>query len=509
MAFSTRYGNARSIRGQDGTDGVDGEPGPQGRQGIPGVNAVPAAEAVAAYITDPDPDPTTNPVPAALDTKIEATTTDTDGVVVEFNDGRYAPVSVLASQSSYPMPQPPLSFITTFQAGHGFTSSGSGTFDLNHTAADAPIGTQYVRVTTPGNGASGYVTKQGFPAADFSAGKRIAILCRVDQPAHLNLLSVRLYTDASNSRLLSINPTHSNLRSVTMPGEWSWIYATLADNANVDAGAFNAASVTGYRVGIQDNNDAVPINADVAAIAIFDPEPIADKAIITFTFDDGFLAHRTIAAPSLGLHGWTATAFPLGEYTDTGGANYMTKDQLRDLQNVYRWEFGGHAYSAAMHNNSPGYPNYTLDQVSADVLKEITWLQQTGLRWSGMFAWPGGGVTLDLLNLLSRYYSLGRSSAVTPQMTPIADRPMDMRSLGIYSGYSGASVQASIDAAVANKTWLILRIHDIVASGASSQIQVNQADFNDLLSRVATAVSAGGAKVMAMGQVARAVAAGV
>ena len=41
---------------------------PRGEQGLPGVNAVPTAQAVAAYMSETDPDPEDNPVPATLKT---------------------------------------------------------------------------------------------------------------------------------------------------------------------------------------------------------------------------------------------------------------------------------------------------------------------------------------------------------------------------------------------------------------------------------------------------------
>jgi hypothetical protein len=50
---------------------LKGDKGDKGDQGLPGPEAVPAATAVAAYISEADPDPDTNPVPAALNAAIE------------------------------------------------------------------------------------------------------------------------------------------------------------------------------------------------------------------------------------------------------------------------------------------------------------------------------------------------------------------------------------------------------------------------------------------------------
>lgn len=49
---------------------LKGDKGDQGDRGLPGPEAVPAATAVAAYISDADPDPDSNPVPAALNETI-------------------------------------------------------------------------------------------------------------------------------------------------------------------------------------------------------------------------------------------------------------------------------------------------------------------------------------------------------------------------------------------------------------------------------------------------------
>lgn len=436
----------------------------------------------------------------------EPTLTSTIGSVIEGSDylpATFAPISVLSSQASFPIPNPKYTMVTTFQSGHGFTSSGSGTFDLNRVASDAAIGTQYARVTTNGAGAGALITKHALAPFD-STGHRFGFLVRVSDETKVLAIDAYLYnTVTTNYALYGLNPTVTNGRSVALGGGWTWIYFTAADIVSTN-GTFDPTAITGWRVRVSDKS-AGAVVFDIQAMATFPVEPAQqDVGIVSFSCDDGFVSHRNWFAPTLAAYGgWAATAFPIASLNIAGSPNYYTPAQMRELQNVYRWDFGGHAFDEAMHS-SGGYTNgWTDDQVRADILANITWLQNQGVRWSGMFAWPGGGVNQTLMDIASQFYSLARSSAEKPYATATPDRPMDLRSIGVFAGRATSVYTNAITAAINNKLHINFRIHDILASGASGGVQVNQADIITLLDAVKVGVDAGTLRVATLGQVAR------
>lgn len=417
----------------------------------------------------------------------------------------YAARSVIASQRNFPTPMPKLTLISTFQTGHGFASSGVGTFDLDHVAADAAAGNQYARITTNGAGGGALLTKHGLPAFD-STGRRFAVLIRSNVDVN-STISVYLYNAVTtNFGLYTLNVSSSGDRPILVADEWTWVYFSAADLTST-GGTYDPAAITGWRLRVADAN--APVVFDINAFGHF-PRESAQGAtgIVTFSVDDGYLSHRTYLAPKLAEYGWAASAFPISSIVNDLGTYpaYMVPAQLRELETFYRWDIGGHAFDLAKHAGG-GYPNgWTDDQIISDILANIDWLQNVvGVRWSGIFAWPGGGVTKRVKDIVSRFYTYARSSKEpAPYQTALPSKPLDIASMSMNADRSSTAVYTdAIASAAANKTWLIFRIHDIKASGSAGGTQVNQADVEAALAAVQAGVAAGTLRVLTMGQVAR------
>lgn len=410
--------------------------------------------------------------------------------------------------SSYPIPSPKYTFISTFQTGHGFTWSGAGSM-ADRVATDGVIGTQYLRLTTNGAGASTTITKQGNSAVNFTT-KRGVLWIRISDSANISAIRIVLYNAVTtNFGIHVINPVSSNnFRSIPLTNQWTPIYFSPADLEST-GGTYDPTAVTGWRVQVNDNTTGVPLIADIAGIGHFSIETAqSGKAIFSFGVDDGYKAQRDWLAPALMSYGgWSATAFPIGELVNNNNA-YMTTDDMRTLQNLYGWEFGGHSYSEAMHsasggNDGGGYadPSWSIERVERDIMQNIAWLQSVGIRWSGLFAWPRGGLTPALMQTVARYYSFGRSSAALPNPGVLPDRPFDLRSKGT-DGQTQAAILAFIQRAIDNKTWLNIRIHDITA-GTPVGVQTKQSDITAYLDAIKVAVDAGTAEVLTMSQALR------
>ncbi len=97
---------------------------------------------------------------------------------------------------------------------------------------------------------------------------------------------------------------------------------------------------------------------------------------ISIAFDDGYPSWINIAAPELQKVGGVATVFVNNQRVHSG---YLTFDDLRKLQNYYKWEIGTHTYH---HFNSAKYvEKYGIDRwLKDEVEKSISEFQSNGIN---------------------------------------------------------------------------------------------------------------------------------
>jgi hypothetical protein len=110
-------------------------------------------------------------------------------------------------------------------------------------------------------------------------------------------------------------------------------------------------------------------------------------------------------------------------------------------------------------------------------------------------------VNKHLIDIASQYFSIARSSLRQPYPTAIPDRPMDLRSCGT-DGQTPSALTTIVNSAITNKTWLILRIHDIVAANATG-VQTLQSTLTTVFDAIKVGVDAGTAEVVSLSQVLR------
>jgi peptidoglycan/xylan/chitin deacetylase (PgdA/CDA1 family) len=491
-------------KGDTGAQGIQGVAGPQGSTGATGTTGAQGIQGPKGDKGDTGATGAQGPAGSGglTQSDLDASAATTQAAVIADSSSKFAPRSLQASL--YPIPAPKYALLSTFQSGHGFTSSGTGTFsDVTGTAAlDALYGNQYARMVSGGAGGGFLVTKQGFTALDCSS-RRYVLICRISDEAMLSGLQMYLYSDGgtANYGVFMLADLPSQGRFVTVSGDWVAITFTEMDRT-ATGGTWNPAAVTGWRIRLADRSTGTA-TLDVQAIGTFPRESAHNgKALISITCDDGYVAQKRWLAPTLATYGgWTATAFPIGESINAGNSagSYTAADML-DLQKVFRWEFGCHSYAAAKHANG-GYPNFSDADVIADMQANILWLQSVGVRMSGILAWPGGGVNKHLIDIASQYFSIARSSLRQPYPTAIPDRPMDLRSCGT-DGQTPSALTTIVNSAITNKTWLILRIHDIVAANATG-VQTLQSTLTTVFDAIKVGVDAGTAEVVSLSQVLR------
>lgn len=203
--------------------------------------------------------------------------------------------------------------------------------------------------------------------------------------------------------------------------------------------------------------------------AVQNPEP---SAKVSFTFDDGLASALTQAQPTLTQYGLTGTAYVttgcIGMSTapNTCRANtdaqYMTWTQVSQLK-AAGWEIGSHTVThpyLASSDASDGQPNVlTPQQVAQELTQSKSDLATHGIDATS-FSSPYGDYNPATLAQIAKVYASHRGFADTNDNNwPYNDYLLN--NMQVQAGVTVAQVKAKIDAAIANKQWLVLTMHDI------------------------------------------------
>lgn len=240
----------------------------------------------------------------------------------------------------------------------------------------------------------------------------------------------------------------------------------------------------------------------VANAAVDNP---AATPLVSFTFDDSMASAITQAAPTLQKYGLTGTSYVItncvGMTTapNTCRANtdvpYMTWDQITQLQNTYGWEIGSHTVDhqcLVSVGNDCQATKLTAAQVEAELANSRSALVSHGFNPTA-FAPPYGDYDMSALARIAKYYSSMRGFADTGNNPwPLGDYLL--RDVPVQEVTTPVSnLKAQVDAAIANKTWVIFTFHDIRPSPSQvpDDYQYGTAELDQLAAYVKTKVSAG------------------
>lgn len=203
------------------------------------------------------------------------------------------------------------------------------------------------------------------------------------------------------------------------------------------------------------------------------------QAKISFTFDDGLASTYTQAEPILAKYGFTGTDYVITgcvgmtKKNNTCRANtsttYMTWAQIQTLQNTYGWDIGSHTLDhecLASNATADAADCQTATLTQAQVDNELS-ASQTALVAQGIkatdFSPPYGDYNNMVLAQIAKYYASMRGF----QDQNNNNWPYNDYLLNDYVVLEAttpvATVEAKIDQAIANKQWLVLTFHDIVA----------------------------------------------
>lgn len=247
---------------------------------------------------------------------------------------------------------------------------------------------------------------------------------------------------------------------------------------------------------------AAALLAPGVASAVENPEP---AALVSFTFDDGFLSSLTEAAPTLEEHGLTGTNYVVTDCVgETAVPNscradnnvpYMTWAQITQLQAQYGWEIGSHGVDHQCLASTGGdcqANQLTAAEVDAQMANSRAALAAHGITATA-FAPPYGDYDQTVLAKAAKYYSSMRGFwDEGVNLWPLSDYLVN--NVAVEEGLDTvATLKAKVDDAIAAKTWVVFTFHDIVATPSTNpeDYEFGSAELDELAAYVETRVTAG------------------
>jgi len=228
------------------------------------------------------------------------------------------------------------------------------------------------------------------------------------------------------------------------------------------------------------------------------------SAKISFTFDDSLASAFTQAQPTLAKYGLTGTDYVITKCVgmttapNTCHANtdaiYMTWAQVKQLQ-ADGWEIGSHTQThpyLASSDATDGQPNVL---TQAQVIQELT-QSKADLAAQGItanaFSTPYGDYNNFTLAQIAKLYTSHRGFFdQNNNIWPYNDYLLN--DMQVQGGVTVAQVEAKIDAAITNKQWLVLTMHDIMTNASTNpdDYQYSTANLDQIAAYVKSKQTAG------------------
>lgn len=349
--------------------------------------------------------------------------------------------------------------VTSFQSGHGFTQTGTGTTNLNDTA-DFVLRSQAAWISTSGGGVACQLRKTGLTATDFTS-KSVVVWLKVDDWSTLSQFQLYMGdTSFANFYIASLGDNNfgTNENQVLKNGEWNRVVIPWA-MFSVGGGTPTRSAITDFQFRIVDNSTG-PFKLHVNGIGTV-PDASTDwpNGVVSITFDDGYANQYTQGRAKMDQYGFPGTAFIIKDALGSSGT-YMTLAQAQKLEAYNGWEIAAHSYTLADHN---GFFTALSDAaLEANLYKMKAWLVANGFRGVDLFAWPGGKYLAAQEAVAAGYFSVRRTiNDSRYECVPPSNAGRLLTKMYVTASTTTATITAAIDAAYTNKAWLILVFHGI------------------------------------------------
>lgn len=199
---------------------------------------------------------------------------------------------------------------------------------------------------------------------------------------------------------------------------------------------------------------------------------IFSTGAVSLAFDDGWLSQYQVVIPKLNNVGFKGTFFIVSQQlADNGFADFMTKAQVANTFKMGH-EIGAHTRT---------HP-YLSQLTSAQQQDEIQGSRQDLLAMNvgqvTSFAYPYGDYNDTTLQIVKSAGFTAARSTIDGYTVPTTDH-FQLPRLSMEINVTVATAKQWIDAAVANKQWLILTFHRVDSSG--DQYSVTPDTFNQVV----------------------------
>jgi peptidoglycan/xylan/chitin deacetylase (PgdA/CDA1 family) len=373
----------------------------------------------------------------------------------------------------------PSKVLTIFASGHGWTlTNGGASSDLNATDF-VTRGAQSAKVQSAG---TTFIEKTGQTPIDAS-GQSFRVVFRLDSYSNLSAGGVVLYagddTFTNYYQWTIMNSEAAAGWQLTRGGEWVTVDLSFADAVAV--GTPNRGALTATRLRLAASSTRLAWFNEVSLVP---EQTLFPNGVVSLVFDDCDLTSYTNAAPVMDKHGFSGTMFAIRDVVD--GAGSLTLEQLKSLERDRGWEVAAHCDTLATHQSAGG--GYVgLDSASqlADMRANRAWLAANGFKALDHMAYPHGDFDPGVLDNTRKVFATGRTTVrrTHHETLPPAD-PYRIRCIEVLNTDTPAGIQAEIDKAFTNRSWLILLFHTV--GSTASSVNWSTADFTTVVDYLKT-----------------------
>jgi len=182
-----------------------------------------------------------------------------------------------------------------------------------------------------------------------------------------------------------------------------------------------------------------------------------DQAMISLTFDDGWVSVYDNARPILNQAGIKPSLYLVSTFLDGSDPMYMNAAQMLQMQNE-GYEIGSHTKTHAFLSE------LSQSEMVDEVAGSRRDLMAMGASPVETFVYPYGDYNTSVVQAVKDAGYIGARSVNSGFNDKTADHYL-LQDQHVEVGTTPAQVQTWIDQAIANKTWLILEFHQQDYSG--------------------------------------------
>jgi hypothetical protein len=389
----------------------------------------------------------------------------------------------------------PSAVLTTMQSGHGWTSNGTGTFNLNDTSLSI-IGSQCATATTAGAGGQTNLRRFSSAVPDMT-GKVPRLRIMLDSLTHLN--EIVFYAGSGGlSSYYKWSIAVGGASQFITAGDWVPVTLSFADATTT--GTPSKSSITDLQLQVFDDaGGTVAVHLQSVEL-VPDGSAYFPNSVCSICFDDSWDSPKTQGAwTDLDNRGWAGTFFTISDLLGQSGRLTLADLKTRCDPLLFGWESASHAWTDVDHALT--YTGMTAAQLEADLRAQRAGLLAAGLRSADGTAYPLGqfGRSSDgvsTTDIARRYMSWARTTSNRTRETFPPASPYRLRAISSISSFSGGTSPTSLTTATTGTidkvrnnpgTWLILVFHKISSGAPTDTLTCSIADFTSITSKIASA----------------------